>query len=131
MSEEFTLKEINKAKDPSNLTVMDKKHLPLIAEAPEAIEKGRPFKVKVKVGGIDGVEHPNVIGHWINWIEILAGDIPLAKISYMPVYSDGYEATISIVLEESSTLKLKAYCNLHGVWEGDEVTGGAKRINVK
>ena len=52
MSEEFSLKEVNRARDPKSLTAMEKKHLPVILEAPDAVEKGQPFKVRVKVGGI-------------------------------------------------------------------------------
>lgn len=130
MPEEFSLKEINRAKDPGKLTDMEKKHLPLILEAPESVEKGKPFNVKVKVGGIDGVEHPNMLGHWINWVEIYAGEVPIARATFAPIFSDGYEVTFSIALEETTTLKLRGYCNLHGVWEGDEKTGGAKRIIV-
>ncbi len=131
MSEEFSLKEINKSKDPKNLTAMDRKHLPLILEAPDTIEKGTPFTVRVKVGGIDGVEHPNLQGHWVNWIELYVGDVPVAKAVFAPVFSDGYEVTFKLSLEESATLKLREYCNLHGVWEGDETTGGAKEITVR
>ncbi|MEM1588754.1 MAG: class II SORL domain-containing protein [Candidatus Bathyarchaeia archaeon] len=130
MSEEFSLKEINKAKNPENLTAMEKKHLPII-DAPSSVEKGKPFLVKVKVGGIDGVEHPNMLGHWINWVELYAGEIPIAKVNFAPVVSNGYEVTFKISLEESTILKAREYCNLHGVWEGDEITGGAKKITVK
>lgn len=131
MSEEFSLKEVNRAKDPKNLTAMEKKHLPVILEAPDAVEKGQPFKVRVKVGGIDGVEHPNLQGHWINWIELYAGEIPIAKTVFAPVFSDGYEVAFTLTLEDSALIKVREYCNLHGVWEGDEETGGAKRITVK
>lgn len=131
MPEEFSLKEINRAKDPEELTSMEKKHLPVILEAPESVEKGKAFNVKIKVGGIDGVEHPNMLGHWINWVEIYAGEVPVAKALFSPIFSDGYEVTFRVALEETTTLKLKGYCNLHGIWEGDEKTGGAKRIIVK
>ena len=41
---------------------MAKKHVPVI-EAPEKAKAKEPFTVKVKVGGIDGIEHPNTLGH--------------------------------------------------------------------
>ncbi|MEM2122828.1 MAG: class II SORL domain-containing protein [Candidatus Bathyarchaeia archaeon] len=131
MSEEFSLKEVNRVRNPKNLTGMEKKHLPVFLEVPDTVEKGKPFRVRVKVGGIDGVEHPNLLGHWINWVELYAGEVPMARIAFAPVFSDGYEVSFTITLEDSSLLRLREYCNLHGVWEGDEETGGAKRIFVK
>lgn len=130
MSEEFSLIEINKAKDPNNLTAIDKKHLPVILEAPNNVEKGKAFTIKVKIGGTDGVEHPNMQGHWINWVELYASTLPIAKTTFLPIFSNGYEITFSISLEESTILKVREYCNLHGIWEGDEATGGAKKISV-
>jgi desulfoferrodoxin-like iron-binding protein len=130
MSEEYSLKEINRVNDPDNLTVMEKKHLPLLVNVPESVQKGKPFEVKVKVGGIDGVEHPNMQGHWINWIELYAGDISIGKTYLMPILTDGYEVTLKITLEKSTLIKTREYCNLHGIWEGDEATGGTKRITV-
>jgi superoxide reductase len=130
MSEEFSLIEINKAKDSNNLTAIDKKHLPVILEAPNNVEKGKTFTIKVKIGGTDGVEHPNMQGHWINWVELYAGTLPIAKTTFLPIFSNGYEITFRISLEKSTILKVREYCNLHGIWEGDEATGGVKRISV-
>lgn len=129
MSEELPLKEIIRAKNPENLTDLEKKHLPLI-EAPDRAENGKPFNVRVKVGGIDGVEHPNLLGHWINWVELYTGDIPIAKVSFTPILGQ-QEVTFRVALQESTILKVKDFCNLHGVWEGDEATGGAKKIIIK
>lgn len=131
MSEGFSLKEINKPKNPKSLSEMEKKHLPIILEAPDFVEKGKPFEVKVKVGGIDGVEHPNMLGHWINWVELYGNEIPIAKVYFSPVLSDGYQITFRIALEESKTIKARAYCNLHGIWEGTLETKGLKEIKVK
>jgi len=125
LSEGFSLTELNKPRDWNNLTVMDKKHTPMI-EAPETAKPNEPFEVKLKVGGIDGVEHPNVLSHYIAWIELYAGERYVAKIEYAPMVSDGYEAKLSLSLESSTTLRARAFCNLHGLWEGKE-----KKIIVK
>ena len=116
---EFSLTELNKPKDWTNLTNMAKKHVPII-EAPEKVKAKEPFTVKVKVGGIDGVEHPNTLGHWINWVELYAGERLISKVEFEPEMCDGYVVTLNITLNETTTLRAREFCNLHGVWEGRE-----------
>ena len=116
-SEDFSLAELNKPKDWSKLTPMAKKHLPII-DAPEKVNANEAFQVKLKIGGIDEVEHPNLLGHWINWVILYAGLRPIAQVWFYPTVTDGYVVTINATLKESSTLYAQTYCNLHGVWEG-------------
>ncbi len=126
MSEEsYSLTELNKPEDWNNLTVMDKKHVPII-NAPDDVASGKPFEVQLKVGGIEGVEHPNQLSHYITWIELYAGDRYLGKIEFAPVVSDGYKVRLSVTLEKSATLRARSFCNLHGLWEGK-----AKKVTVK
>lgn len=117
MAEEFSLTEMNRA-DPANMTDMMRKHTPVI-DAPDKVKAGEPFAVVVKVGGIDGVDHPNLLGHWINWVDLYAGDRSLGRVEFAPVVSQP-EATLHIALEESATLRAVAYCNLHGAWESSK-----------
>jgi superoxide reductase len=114
MAEEFSLTEINRA-DPANMTDMMRKHTPRF-EIPEKVKAGEPFAVFLKVGGIDEVEHPNLLGHWINWVEIYAGERLLGRTEFAPVVSQP-DATLHVTLEEPKTLRVLAFCNLHGVWE--------------
>ena len=114
MAEEFSLTEMNRA-DPANMTDMMRKHTPR-AEVPEEVKAGEPFAVFLKVGGIDEVEHPNLLGHWINWVELYAGERLLGRTEFAPVVSQP-EATLNVTLEEPAALRVLAYCNLHGVWE--------------
>jgi len=114
MAEEFSLTEMNRA-DPANMIDMMRKHTPVI-EAPDQVKTGEPFAVALKVGGIEGVNHPNLLGHWINWVDLYAGDRLLARTEFAPVASQP-EATLRIALEEPATLRAVAYCNLHGAWE--------------
>jgi len=118
---EFSLTKLNKPEDWSNLTVMAKKHVPLI-EAPERVKAGKAFAVKIKVGGIDGVEHPNTLSHWINWVELYAGERLISRVDFGPEMCDGYVVNISVALSETTTLRAREFCNLHGVWEGKERT---------
>jgi superoxide reductase len=116
---EFSLTELNKPKDWTNLTNTAKKHVPII-EAPEKVKAKEPFTVKVKVGGIDGVEHPNTLGHWINWVHLYAGERLISKVEFAPEVCDGYVVTLNVTLDETATLRAQGFCNLHGVWEGRE-----------
>ena len=114
---EYSLTEINKPVDWNNLPGMAKKHVPII-EAPAIVKAGAPFSVKIKVGGIDGVEHPNTLSHWINWVTLYAGERLISRIEFASEMTDGYIVTLNITLNETATLRAQEYCNLHGVWEG-------------
>ena len=76
------------------------KHVPVV----EKIEGG----YKVKVGD---VAHPMGEDHWIEWIELIAGGK-----AYREFLSPGDtpEATFFI---DASDMKVRAYCNLHGLWQ--------------
>jgi superoxide reductase len=117
MAEEFSLTEMNRP-HPANMTDMMRKHTPVM-DAPDKVKAGEPFAVVLKVGGIDGVDHPNLLGHWINWVDLYAGDRLLGRTEFAPVVSQP-EATLHIALEESATLRAVAYCNLHGAWESTQ-----------
>lgn len=117
--EDFSLTDLNKP-DWNNLTVMAKKHTPVI-EAPERVKANEPFEVKIKIGGIDDVEHPNMLGHWINWVILYADLRPIAQVFFYPTLTDGYVASVLVTLEQPATLIAQAWCNLHGIWEGKGV----------
>jgi superoxide reductase len=119
MVKEFSLTELNKPTDWKNLTDMAKKHVPII-EAPAKVKAKEQFAVKVKVGGINGVEHPNTLGHWINWVELYSGERLISRIEFAPELTNSYVVTVNVTLSETATLKAHEYCNLHGVWEGKE-----------
>jgi superoxide reductase len=122
---EYSLTELNKPADWNNLPGMAKKHVPII-EAPAKVKANEPFAVKIKIGGIDGVEHPNTLSHWINWVELYAGQRLISKIEFAPEMTDGYVVTLNVTLSESATLRAQELCNLHGVWEGQ-----AKKVTVE
>ena len=117
---EFSLTELNRPDDWDNLPGMAKKHVPVI-EAPAKVKAKEPFTVKIKVGGIDGVEHPNTLGHWINWVDLYAGERMISRFVFAPEMCDGYVATLRVSLNETATLRAQELCNLHGVWEGQPV----------
>jgi superoxide reductase len=114
---EYSLAELNKPKDWNNLPGMAKKHVPII-EAPVKVKPNEPFAVKIRVGGIDGVEHPNTLSHWINWVALYAGERLISRTEFGAELTDGYVVTLNVTLNESATLRAQEFCNLHGVWEG-------------
>lgn len=113
---------INRAKDPSNKTPLEKSHAPFIT-APEKVKAGEPFSVEVSVG-----ENLHVMGpaHWIESIELNIGNEPAGRIDLQP---KGYlkpKATFTVVLIKEAapdgkvTLVAHQRCNLHGYWEGSK-----------
>ena len=121
----FSLTELNKPADWNDLPVMAKKHVPIIV-APSKVKANEPFAVKIKAGGIDGVEHPNTLSHWINWVRLYAGERLISRVEFGSELSDKYVVSLDVTLNESATLRVQDYCNLHGVWEGK-----TKKITVE
>ena len=110
---------INRTKDPSNKTPLEKSHAPFIS-APATVKAGEPFTVEVSVGE---VVHPMGPAHWIEFIALNIGNEPAGRIDFQP---KGYlkpKATFTVVLSKESapagkiTLVAQQRCNLHGYWE--------------
>ncbi len=78
------------------------KHVPVIEKTSEGI--------KVKVGS---VAHPMEEKHYIEWIELIAGEKVCRRI-LKP--GDTPEAVFDISVDNPVTAR--AYCNLHGLWKG-------------
>ena len=77
------------------------KHVPVV----EKIDGG----VLVKVGS---VAHPMESKHYIEWIEVIAGDKAYRQFLNP---GDKPEATFKI---DAGQVTARAYCNLHGLWKG-------------
>jgi len=75
------------------------KHVPVIEKIPNGY--------KVKVGS---VAHPMVDNHYIEWIELTAGDSVYRRF-LKP--GDAPEATF---LVEADAVHAREFCNLHGLW---------------
>lgn len=110
---------VNKPKDSKDLTELEKKHLPVI-EAPDSVKKDAPFEINIRVGGIDGIDHPNEPAHFIEWVELYCGDTFLGRSSYSGGTSYSV-ARFKVKLSHAhGPLKVWAKCNLHGLWEGEK-----------
>ncbi len=107
---------VNVVDDTEQANDLEKMHLPVIT-APDSVNKGEYFDVKVEVGKI--VDHPNEPEHFIEFIELYADDTYLCRMDFTPK-TTAPTFTAKIALEHSHG-KLRAYqrCNLHGTWESE------------
>jgi len=94
--------ELNKPKDPNNMTDFEKKHTPILE-----ISSG---KVIVRVGEIT---HPMEEEHYIQYIELFKDGESIEKKELKP--GDEPKAEFENVL--LGNLKAQELCNLHGLWE--------------
>ncbi len=95
-------------KQPMNLLVEQteesgrEKHRPVVEETDHG--------VKVTVGA---TPHPMAEKHYIEWVEVAAGDKVLRKF-LKP--GDAPEAAFGVADKHVGVAKVRAYCNLHGLW---------------
>jgi superoxide reductase len=113
-------KTINRVKNPSNETPLEKLHVPVIT-APAKVKAGEIFNVEVTIGK---TLHPMGPSHWIEYVSLNIGNEPAGRVSFQ---SKGYlkpKAKFTVVLTKKSapsgkaTLVVHQRCNLHGYWEG-------------
>ncbi|HPA25916.1 MAG TPA: desulfoferrodoxin family protein, partial [bacterium] len=76
------------------------KHTPVI----EKIDGG----YKVKIGS---VPHPMEEAHYIEWIELIAGE----KV-YREYLKPG-QAPEAVFMVDAENVSARAYCNIHGLWK--------------
>ncbi len=110
------------------------KHVPVI-ETPAQTVKGKPIEVRVSVG--KEIPHPNTTGHHIVWIEVFflaRGEkfpVQIARFDFTahgaslqgPDTSTIYtvpDAVFNFTTEKEGKLMAAAYCNIHGLWEGEK-----------
>lgn len=111
---------INRVKNPSNETMIEKLHGPVIS-APEKVKSGKPFTVEVSIGEII---HPMGPTHWIEHISLDIGNEPAGVIDLQPrgYLNPKVSFTVMLTKEEvpggKVTLFVHHRCNLHGYWEG-------------
>jgi superoxide reductase len=115
MADEDLFRGVNRVKDPGNLSDIEKKHIPTI-DAPDSVGAREPFEVVIHVG--KELAHPDEGAHHIQWVELFAGDAFLARADFTPTVS-GSPVTFTLKLNEDTTLRALARCNLHGVWESE------------
>ena len=104
---------VNWIVDPHNPTDLEKKHTPVI-EAPSTVKRGECFSVSVEVGQM--MPHPNERAHFIEFVDVYADDLFLARLDLTAVNTCP-QATLYLSLSgPAKELRSYARCNIHGVW---------------
>ncbi len=114
MSDAPILSGINKVDDLEAAGDFEKKHTPYI----ECVREGERVRVRVKVGHY--VAHPNQPDHFIEWIEVHAAGVPVARFDFSAVAVDP-EVTCVLNVDAGTALAAMESCNLHGVWVAETV----------
>ena len=73
-------------------------------------------KVTIDVGVSMGTPHPMTEEHYIMWIELICKDNCYKRQMLAP----GMEPKAVFVVDDTSSLAAREYCNLHGLWKGTE-----------
>ena len=89
-----------KLQSENTVDAAKEKHVPVI----EKIDGG----VKVKVGA---VAHPMEEKHYIEWIEVLAGDRVLRQ------YLKPGDAPEAVFATDATNITAREYCTIHGQWK--------------
>ncbi len=100
----------------------DPKHTPVI-EAPEKVNAGEAFKVTITVGS---TLHPSQPDHAIHWIELYAGEVQIARVSFTPTLSLPV-VTLTVVLDETTTLRVLSQPNHSSAWEATRPVNVVKK----
>jgi len=119
--------KINKYEDISKIDRETKKdyidrHSAFI-HCEKAAEKGKKFKVKVKVG--DEYPHPDNPDHFISYVQLWNGEKMLAQANFtegaLGNEPNNLEVDFYIVPQKSMKLIAHAFCTKHGLWQSNEI----------
>ena len=109
------IKRLENREDP---TISEQKHVPAI-EAPEKVNSGEWFDLKVKVGFLK--DHPSSPEHWITMIKLLIDGKDIAITNFKVGGKAAPIARFRVKLLKSSTVEAIEHCNLHGTWISDKI----------
>ena len=112
MSDAPILSKVNLVTDLEAAEDFERKHTPYIET--QTVDGG--IKVTVVVGHY--VAHPNQPDHYIDWIELYAGDAPIARFDLSPVATVPAVSVI-VNVDADTTLRAMEHCNLHGLWAAE------------
>ncbi len=113
--EEDLLYGVNRASDLTNMTDLEREHLPVIT-APERIIANEPFDVMIAVG--EQMSHPNEPSHYIDFIDLYADDTFIARLDLTPKMTSPLMKVRMSLSHAHGNLRAFAHCNSHGTWEG-------------
>jgi superoxide reductase len=99
------------------LSDTEKQHIPLI-ECPAIVSRDVSFEVRISVGQAE--EHPSEPDHFVEWVELYAGDTFLGK-SHFSGGSSFPVAVFKVKLSHGENiLKAWAKCNMYGLWKNEK-----------
>ncbi len=73
-------------------------------------------KVTIDVGISMGSPHPMTAEHWIMWVELICKDDCYKRKFLKP----GDEPKATFVVADTTGLRAREYCNIHGLWAGTQ-----------
>lgn len=109
MSDAPILSPINHVTDLDAVTDFERKHTPHI----EAERVGDKVHVTIAVGHY--FPHPNQPDHYIQWIDLYAGDSPIVRFDLSAVAADPV-VSVEVAVDPGTVLRAVENCNLHGLW---------------
>ena len=87
----------------------EKKHTPFITIETQLDR----LLINVEVG--HEVPHPNGADHYITFIELHAGEAPIARLDLFPAVTHP-RFCVPVSLPPDTVLRAVEHCNLHGLW---------------
>jgi len=112
MSDAPILGPLNLVDDLTAAGDFEKKHTPHI----DVDEVDEGLLVTITVGW--DVPHPNQPDHYITWIELLAGESPVARFDLSPV-ATAPVVSVVVNVDPGTVLRAIEHCNLHGLWAAE------------
>ena len=112
MSDAPVLGGIHRMEDFDTADDFTKKHTPHI----DAVRDGESVSVTVTVGHY--VPHPNTPDHFIEYVELLVNQVPIARFDFSAVAVTP-KVTATLNLDPETKLVATESCNLHGVWAAE------------
>ena len=106
---------VNEVTDFSNLSDLEKKHIPVI-NAPDSVKQGQPFEVDIEVGKM--MEHPHEEKHFIQMLDVYADDTFLARADFTAAMTLPKVRFCLTLQHPANELLAYEHCNLHGTWVG-------------
>ena len=112
MSDAPILSQVNLVSDVEQAKDFERKHTPYIQT--QAVDGGT--KITIIVGHY--VAHPNQPDHFIDWIELYAGDAPIARFDLSPIATIP-AVSVVVNVNAGTTLRAVEHCNMHGLWAAE------------
>ncbi len=99
------------------LTCCDQPMTPLVENTKDAAKEKHVPVVEKTAGGytvkVGAVPHPMEEKHYIQWIDLVAGDA-----LYCKFLEPGNPPEAAFCVEGEGAVSARGYCNLHGYWKG-------------